>query len=384
MSLKFKVSLVANLIAIFCLGLLGIITYIFVHKTIYDEIVAAEINYIKVAKNSMVNFSKNNSDTLENFAKRILSFSYDQLNNQQSLMENIGDDLKLLREAGGFLAAYIAQPDGELVVSDTDSDAKGKNFGTYGKADNYDARTRDYYQEALKTNGIYITPSYIDVTSNLPCFTYSKALYKDGKFIGVLAIDVLVEDLQKEFETNPGRTFVFDKNNKVFVSTDKEQLKEGYNVDQIANIAKTKADLEPFEYQRTKDSSQRFGICTRIGDYTACIGESLDVIKSSANKMAYIQIVVVIVMIAISIILLYIILSKLLSPLTTIQNGLNSFFDFINHKTNNVSTINIKTNDEFGQISNAINENILQTKQGLEQDNQAVKESVGTVQVVEK
>ncbi|MBK1964880.1 methyl-accepting chemotaxis protein, partial [Campylobacter novaezeelandiae] len=73
-----------------------------------------------------------------------------------------------------------------------------------------------------------------------------------------------------------------------------------------------------------------------------------------------------------------------LSPLTTIQNGLNSFFDFINHKTNNVSTINIKTNDEFGQISNAINENILQTKQGLEQDNQAVKESVGTVQVVEK
>ncbi|MBK1972445.1 methyl-accepting chemotaxis protein, partial [Campylobacter sp. TTU_617] len=72
------------------------------------------------------------------------------------------------------------------------------------------------------------------------------------------------------------------------------------------------------------------------------------------------------------------------SPLTTIQNGLNSFFDFINHKTNNVSTINIKTNDEFGQISNAINENILQTKQGLEQDNQAVKESVSTVQVVEK
>ncbi|MBK1971395.1 PDC sensor domain-containing protein, partial [Campylobacter sp. TTU_617] len=349
MSLKFKVSLVANLIAIFCLGLLGIITYIFINKSIYHEVVNAETNYIKVAKNSMINFSKNNSDTLENFSKRILSFSYNQLNNQQALMENIGDDLKLLREAGGFLAAYIAQPDGELVVSDTDSDAKGKNFGIYGKADNYDARTRDYYQEALKTNGIYITPSYIDITSNLPCFTYSKALYKDGKFIGVLAIDVLVEELQKEFETNPGRTFVFDKNNKVFASTDKEQLKEGYNIDQIANIAKTKADLEPFEYQRA-DGSQRFGICTKIGDYTACIAESLDVIKSSANKMAYIQIIVVIIMIALSIILLYVILSKLLSPLTTIQNGLNSFFDFINHKTNNVSTINIKTNDEFGQI----------------------------------
>ncbi|MGM8983081.1 HAMP domain-containing protein, partial [Campylobacter jejuni] len=65
------------------------------------------------------------------------------------------------------------------------------------------------------------------------------------------------------------------------------------------------------------------------------------------------------------------------------QTGLTSFFDFINHKTKNVSTIEVKSNDEFGQISNAINENILATKRGLEQDNQAVKESVQTVSVVE-
>ncbi|MEJ3779769.1 methyl-accepting chemotaxis protein, partial [Campylobacter jejuni] len=72
-----------------------------------------------------------------------------------------------------------------------------------------------------------------------------------------------------------------------------------------------------------------------------------------------------------------------LSPLAAIQTGLTSFFDFINYKTKNVSTIEVKSNDEFGQISNAINENILATKRGLEQDNQAVKESVQTVSVVE-
>ncbi|EOH2117780.1 methyl-accepting chemotaxis protein, partial [Campylobacter jejuni] len=57
--------------------------------------------------------------------------------------------------------------------------------------------------------------------------------------------------------------------------------------------------------------------------------------------------------------------------------------DFINYKTKNVSIIEVKSNDEFGQISSAINENILATKKGLEQDNQAVKESVQTVSVVE-
>ncbi|MFQ6342549.1 cache domain-containing protein, partial [Campylobacter sp. VTCC 70190] len=66
-----------------------------------------------------------------------------------------------------------------------------------------------------------------------------------------------------------------------------------------------------------------------------------------------------------------------------ISSNINSFFDFINHKTKNIATIDVKTNDEFGQISNAINENILATKKGLEQDNQAVKESVETVSVVE-
>ncbi|KQH40939.1 chemotaxis protein, partial [Campylobacter coli] len=100
-------------------------------------------------------------------------------------------------------------------------------------------------------------------------------------------------------------------------------------------------------------------------------------------KIAYIQIAIVIITSIISVLLLYFIVSRYLSPLAAIQTGLTSFFDFINHKTKNVSTIEIKSNDEFGQISKAINENILATKRGLEQDNQAVKESVQTVSVVE-
>ncbi|WP_244985446.1 methyl-accepting chemotaxis protein [Campylobacter novaezeelandiae] len=381
-SVKFKISLIANIVAIVCLIVLGIVTFYFSKEALGKAELKSQSNVLKVAQESIINFQKNNSKTLKNFENRILKLSYDQLNNQQSLMENIGDDLKFLREAGGFLAAYIAQPDGELVVSDTDSDAKGKNFGTYGKADNYDARTRDYYQEALKTNGIYITPSYIDVTSNLPCFTYSKALYKDGKFIGVLAIDVLVEALQKEFETKPGNSLLFDKNNQIFIATQKKLLDSSVDHTPVINAYKENGDYKFFSYNLKEE--ERLGICAKVSEYTICSTESAQVVNEPVTKMAFIQTIVVIIMIAFALIFLYLVNNYFLSPLTTIQNGLNSFFDFINHKTNNVSTINIKTNDEFGQISNAINENILQTKQGLEQDNQAVKESVGTVQVVEK
>ncbi|HFP7812206.1 TPA: methyl-accepting chemotaxis protein, partial [Campylobacter jejuni] len=383
-SVKLKVSLIANLIAVVCLIILGVVTFMFVKQAIFHEVVKAETNYVKTAKNSMESFKARNSLALESLAKSILKHPVEQLDNQDALMHYVGKDLKNFRDAGRFLAVYIAQPNGELVVSDPDSDAKNLDFGTYGKADNYDARTREYYIEAVKTNKLYITPSYIDVTTNLPCFTYSIPLYKDGKFIGVLAVDILAADLQAEFENLPGRTFVFDEENKVFVSTDKALLQKGYDISAIANLAKTKEDLEPFEYTRPKDGNERFAVCTKVsGIYTACVGEPIEQIEAPVYKIAFIQTAIVIFTSIISVILLYFIVSKYLSPLAAIQTGLTSFFDFINYKTKNVSTIEVKSNDEFGQISSAINENILATKRGLEQDNQVVKESVQTVSVVE-
>ncbi|EHH1441700.1 methyl-accepting chemotaxis protein, partial [Campylobacter jejuni] len=383
-SVKLKVTLIANLITVVCLVILGVITFMFVKQAIFHEVVNAEINYVKTAKNSIESFKARNSLALESLAKSILKHPVEQLDNQDALMHYVGKDLKKFRDAGRFLAVYIAQPNGELVVSDPDSDAKNLDFGTYGKADNYDARTREYYIEAVKTNKLYITPSYIDVTINLPCFTYSIPLYKDGKFIGVLAIDVLAADLQAEFENLPGRIFVFDEENKVFVSTDKTLLQQGYDISTIANLAKTKKDFEPFEYTRLKDGGERFAVCVKVsGIYTACGAKPIEQIEAPVIKAAFIQAIVVIIVVVFSVILLYFIVSKYLSPLAAIQTGLTSFFDFINHKTKNVSTIEVKSNDEFGQISNAINENILATKRGLEQDNQAVKESVETLHVVE-
>ncbi|EAL6474423.1 methyl-accepting chemotaxis protein, partial [Campylobacter jejuni] len=115
---------------------------------------------------------------------------------------------------------------------------------------------------------------------------------------------------------------------------------------------KTHGDYNFFTYGL--DGKERLGACTKVFAYTACITESADIINKPIFKAAYIQVIALIVMISISIILLYFIVSKYLSPLAAIQTGLTSFFDFINHKTKNVSTIEVKSNDEFGQISNAI------------------------------
>ncbi|EAL5306284.1 methyl-accepting chemotaxis protein, partial [Campylobacter coli] len=380
-NIKIKLSVIANSIAIFALSILSIISFYFTKDSLYQSTLHAETDLLKATQISIENFRSRNISLLNALEKDILNLPYEALNSQDNIVNNVGAILKYYRNSGNLLAVYIGLDNGENIVSDDLSEKKNTNITINGKANNYNATTREWYKEARNSNQTYITPAYIDVVSNEYAITYSKALYKDGKFIGVLGFDVLLISLQDEIARTPGNTFVFNHKDRVFVATNKALLDPSVDHSPVLNAYKAHGDNNFFSYKLNNE--ERLGTCTKVFAYTACITESTDVINKPIFKAAYIQVIALIIMISISIILLYFIVSKYLSPLAAIQTGLTSFFDFINHKTKNVSTIEIKTNDEFGQISKTINENILATKQGLEQDAKAVKESVETVGVVE-
>ncbi|EAI8456114.1 methyl-accepting chemotaxis protein, partial [Campylobacter coli] len=380
-NIKIKLSVIANSIAIFALSILSIISFYFTKDSLYQSTLHTETELLKAAQISIEDFRSRNISLLNALEKDILNLPYEALNSQDNIINNVGAILKYYRNSGNLLAVYIGLDNGENIVSDDLSEKKNTNITINGKANNYNATTREWYKEARNSNQTYITPAYIDVVSNEYAITYSKALYKDGKFIGVLGFDVLLIDLQDKIARTPGNTFVFDHQDRIFAATNKALLDPSVDHSPVLNAYKAHGDNNFFSYKLNNE--ERLGVCTKVFAYTACITESTDVINKPIFKAAYIQVIALIIMISISIILLYFIVSKYLSPLASIQTGLTSFFDFINHKTKNVSTIDVKTNDEFGQISKAINENILATKQGLEQDAKAVKESVETVGVVE-
>ncbi|ELR0129037.1 methyl-accepting chemotaxis protein, partial [Campylobacter coli] len=381
-NIKIKLSVIANSIAIFALSILSIISFYFTKDSLYQSTLHAETDLLKATQISIEDFRSRNISLLNTLEKDILNLPYEALNSQDNIINNVGAILKYYRNSGNLLAVYIGLDNGENIVSDDLSEKKNTNITINGKANNYNATTREWYKEARNSNQTYITPAYIDVVSNEYAITYSKALYKDGKFIGVLGFDVLLISLQDEIARTPGNTFVFDHQDRIFAATNKALLDPSVDHSPVLNAYKAHGDNNFFSYKLNNE--ERLGVCTKVFAYTACITESTDVINKPIFKAAYIQVIALIIMISISIILLYFIVSKYLSPLAAIQTGLTSFFDFINHKTKNVSTIEIKSNDEFGQISKAINENILATKQGLEQDAKAVKESVETVGVVER
>ncbi len=381
-NIKIKLSVIANSIAIFALSILSIISFYFTKDSLYQSTLHAETDLLKATQISIEDFRSRNISLLNTLEKDILNLPYEALNSQDNIINNAGAILKYYRNSGNLLAVYIGLDNGENIVSDDLSEKKNTNITINGKANNYNATTREWYKEARNSNQIYITPAYIDVVSNEYAITYSKALYKDSKFIGVLGFDILLTSLQDQIAKTPGNTFVFDHKDRIFAATNKALLDPSVDHSPVLNAYKLNGDNNFFSYKLNNE--ERLGVCTKVFAYTACITESTDVINKPIFKAAYIQVIALIVMISISIILLYFIVSKYLSPLAAIQTGLTSFFDFINHKTKNVSTIEIKSNDEFGQISKTINENILATKQGLEQDAKAVKESVETVGVVER
>ncbi|EIM0334556.1 methyl-accepting chemotaxis protein [Campylobacter coli] len=375
-SIKIKLSLIANLIAIFALIVLGIVSFYFTKTSLYESTLKNQTDLLKVTQSTVEDFRSTNQSFTRALEKDIANLPYQSLITEENIINNVGPILKYYRHSINALNVYLGLNNGKVLLSQKSNDAKMPEL-----RDDLDIKTKDWYQEALKTNDIFVTPAYLDTILKQYVITYSKAIYKDGKIIGVLGVDIPLEDLQNSVANTPGNTFLFDQKNKIFAATNKELLNPSIDHSPVLNAYKTHGDYNFFTYGL--DGKERLGACTKVFAYTACITESADIINKPIFKAAYIQVIALIVMISISVILLYFIVSKYLSPLAAIQTGLTSFFDFINYKTKNVSTIEVKSNDEFGQISKTINENILATKQGLEQDAKAVKESVETVGVVE-
>ncbi|ECK7505891.1 methyl-accepting chemotaxis protein [Campylobacter coli] len=375
-SIKIKLSLIANLIAIFALIVLGIVSFYFTKTSLYESTLKNQTDLLKVTQSTVEDFRSTNQSFTRALEKDIANLPYQSLITEENIINNVGPILKYYRHSINALNVYLGLNNGKVLLSQKSNDAKMPEL-----RDDLDIKTKDWYQEALKTNDIFVTPAYLDTVLKQYVITYSKAIYKDGKIIGVLGVDIPSEDLQNLVAKTPGNTFLFDQKNKIFAATNKELLNPSIDHSPVLNAYKLNGDNNFFSYKLNNE--ERLGACTKVFAYTACITESADIINKPIYKAAFIQAIVVIIVVVFSVILLYFIVSKYLSPLAAIQTGLTSFFDFINYKTKNVSTIEIKSNDEFGQISKAINENILATKQGLEQDAKAVKESVETVGVVE-
>ncbi|MCB2533320.1 cache domain-containing protein, partial [Listeria monocytogenes] len=79
--------------------------------------------------------------------------------------------------------------------------------------------------------------------------------------IGVLGVDIPLEDLQNSVANTPGNTFLFDQKNKIFAATNKDLLNPSIDHSPVLNAYKTHGDYNFFTYGL--DGKERLGTCTK-------------------------------------------------------------------------------------------------------------------------
>ncbi|MGP2658098.1 HAMP domain-containing methyl-accepting chemotaxis protein [Malaciobacter sp. WC5094] len=96
--------------------------------------------------------------------------------------------------------------------------------------------------------------------------------------------------------------------------------------------------------------------------------------RDAANGFTKMIVSVLIIALIIGILIAYFISNQLSQSAGKIQNGLKSFFDFVNKETKITTQIDLNSNDEFGQMANMLNDNIQKTKKNLLEDEEFVKD----------
>ena len=94
-------------------------------------------------------------------------------------------------------------------------------------------------------------------------------------------------------------------------------------------------------------------------------------------KIVMISVIVISILLGIAV--AFLIARSIGSSLNQLQNGLFSFFAYLNRESSNVELIKLDSKDEFGEMSKIVNQNIIKTQKGIEEDRKLIDETIAVL-----
>ncbi|MDX4049429.1 methyl-accepting chemotaxis protein [Aliarcobacter skirrowii] len=93
---------------------------------------------------------------------------------------------------------------------------------------------------------------------------------------------------------------------------------------------------------------------------------------SSSNKSLTLIVILSLIVMAISITFTYLTISFIVKSLSSVRDGILSFFAFLNEESKSATLIDLKNSDEFGEIAKVINHNIIKTENSIKKDDEFI------------
>ena len=306
------------------------------------------------------------------------------------LEKSVGDDDEIMAKVAlekEFASSYIkyvyfAKENGDFFQSD------GKRTTV---ADNYDPRTRGWYQTAVKENKAVFLEPRTTSTGDL-VITFVTPINKNGKFMGVAGIDVDVKDLGEKIiamgKTDYGYILLMKGDGLILlhpdlssigkVSTASKTVAEGYAAKKFDNnglIAYVNTSGQNVTAKVIPINDQGWLAVAAIG---------ADTFSSNTLPLLRTQLILATIFIIALSAFVYILLKKSLSPIKIIQEKLEDTFKFIAHEAPAPQKLAVTARDEFGIMSYAINENIDKVIAGIKKDSALIEEMNGIANLMIK
>ena len=318
---------------------------------------------LKDVKNAMDTFFNNNIHIVESMSS-ILS----KLDENRNGIDAILAQAKSMsnKEVGLVYAGYN---DGAMYRSN------GKNETP---KDGYDPRARDWYKLAKEKNGITFTDPYVSASLQQMVISFVAPI----KDIGVTATNVSIEELSKEImnisKTDYSYAYVVDKDGKIIIHPDKDLVgKDNPTTSKLVARYKNKEFNENglIAYKNTK-GEDRYADFIELNDrgWLAISAMQKDVFTTNTMPLLKIQLILAVLFIVILSAFVYFLLKKSLNPIKTIQSKLDDLFKFVTYEAKAPSKLEVRSNDEFGEMSKAINENIDKVVAGIKKDSTMIDE----------
>jgi len=125
------------------------------------------------------------------------------------------------------------------------------------------------------------------------------------------------------------------------------------------------------------------------GMYVDDVYEKITQMENNANEnidntILY-NIILSIILLIVTIILIAVVIKKMFNdPLEKFEEGIISFFDYLNRKSVNIHRLDDSREDELGKMAKIVNENIVKTRANIDEDRQVIDNTIAALSEFEK
>lgn len=261
--------------------------------------------------------------------------------------KKVSNSLKIYNDTyTDVLHSYIGYEDKRFIVYP---------FVDVGK--DFDPKSRPWYQDAVKQNGLIWTSPYVDDATKEMVISGASPIHgKEGSILGVLGIDINISELRNQLESvkigESGYLLLCDNLGNIIVHEDPKLIGSKIKNSELLEIL-SGANEESHKFN--DNGKEKFAVHKKVEnlDWNVIAIIDMDEIKSKAKPLSNLVIVIGIVAIILSLVIAYIFSKLLIKKIVLLSKVIE-----ISKSGDLTNRFSSKGNDEINNLGNDFNDMI--------------------------